>query len=79
MKVVRFMRETAGMSQTELAVLMGTTQPRVADWEAGRARMNDARQKVALAHLRRRLPDWRLKLADLDRDLVDFMRARFGA
>lgn len=54
MRTMRFLREMAGMTQTELAGLIGTVQPVIADWEAGRRSLRRDRAKAAAALLRRR-------------------------
>lgn len=68
MKTIKYLRMTARISQARLAELMGTTQPRVADWENGKTGMQEARQRLALAALRDRVGDLypKLALADLD-------------
>jgi transcriptional regulator with XRE-family HTH domain len=56
MKVVKYLRQEAGLSQRELAEYLGTAQPRIADWENGKTTMPLARRRDAAQLLRLRLP-----------------------
>ena len=42
MKAIKLFRERAGLTQTELAVLVGVAQPHISRWEHARHQISDA-------------------------------------
>ena len=77
MRMIKYLRQEAGIGQAELAALIGTTQPAVADWENGKRTMKRDRMKVAVAHLRRRT-GWPITVDELELDLVTYFARRLS-
>lgn len=78
MRMIKYLRQEAGMGQGELAILIGTTQPAVADWENGKRAMKRERIKVAAAHLRRRT-GWPIAVDELELDVITYLARRITA
>lgn len=78
MRMIKYLRQEAGIGQAELAALIGTTQPAIADWEAGKRNMRRDRMKVAVAHLRRRTR-WPITVDELELDLETYLARRITA
>lgn len=43
---LKLLREKAGLTQTELADKIGTTHPRISDWETGKRKISLAYQRI---------------------------------